>query len=836
MVTTRVATPELILDEPARRLRDGIAADPHAPVRAGILGPGGYGKTALLAELARVYRAAGVPVVESGWESCQPGGEVLLVDDAHQLDDGRLARLRELAADERARVMVAARPWPRPAGLDGLTAALDRASLLRLLPLDRDQVAAYLRAAGSHRADTAAELLHAQTGGVPAFVERAVRALRRVAPGAALAPPDELVTAAVAEFGYELDRLDQDVLTFLIAVDAEMGMHAEPLGELLQGRLDDVVEAARATGLLGRDGGLVPIGRRAIRTLVPVDRQATVRQRLAELQLARGRPVLPLVEPLLGSRLGGERIAAAFAAAGQEALGGNPALATRLFAEANRAGKPITELGARWAEAAALAGDLDTALRTADQVVASGGPARADAARVAAAALAHGGQLARAAELFRWSGTAQARVFCALALLGTGAPRPAAELLGETGSSTADEPPTLLAGAAALMAGGVREALTGTPTEALSSLVRATSLLEPVPATVLLPDTPAALAALVAVQLGELTVAESVLARATGAKLGGAPFAIRHRLLQAWVQMLRGNLAAVGKVLASCGGAGSLSQRDWLFAVALEVGVARRASDLGALRRIWAHAAEAVIRHQVDLFTLLPLGEFVVAAARLGDQDRLAAHLDSANALLGGCGNPPLWTTSLHWSQVHAAIIAERPEIAEEHIDALAACAGYGRYHATIADAARSWRSVLGGKVDPDEVAAVARRLHEAGLCWDAARLAGQAAIRTPDRAAMVALLECARQLRGKGELPGDGAVVEAGGDAPGGQRLSERERQVAKLVLEGLTYRQVGDRLFISAKTVEHHMARMRQRLGCANRGELLARLRELLPDQPMP
>ena len=58
---------------------------------------------------------------------------------------------------------------------------------------------------------------------------------------------------------------------------------------------------------------------------------------------------------------------------------------------------------------------------------------------------------------------------------------------------------------------------------------------------------------------------------------------------------------------------------------------------------------------------------------------------------------------------------------------------------------------------------------------------------------------------------------------------MSQREREVAHLVLAGLTYKEIGDRLFISAKTVEHHIARMRQRLGCGSRSDLLARLRVL-------
>ena len=59
---------------------------------------------------------------------------------------------------------------------------------------------------------------------------------------------------------------------------------------------------------------------------------------------------------------------------------------------------------------------------------------------------------------------------------------------------------------------------------------------------------------------------------------------------------------------------------------------------------------------------------------------------------------------------------------------------------------------------------------------------------------------------------------------------LSEREREVAALVLAGLTYKQVGDRLFISAKTVEHHVARMRQKLGSTSRAELFDQLRQLV------
>jgi len=72
---------------------------------------------------------------------------------------------------------------------------------------------------------------------------------------------------------------------------------------------------------------------------------------------------------------------------------------------------------------------------------------------------------------------------------------------------------------------------------------------------------------------------------------------------------------------------------------------------------------------------------------------------------------------------------------------------------------------------------------------------------------------------------PGDGEAD----DEPAGA-LSDREREVAALVIEGLTYKQIGGQLFISAKTVEHHVARMRQRLGSTSRGELMAHLRMIV------
>jgi len=60
--------------------------------------------------------------------------------------------------------------------------------------------------------------------------------------------------------------------------------------------------------------------------------------------------------------------------------------------------------------------------------------------------------------------------------------------------------------------------------------------------------------------------------------------------------------------------------------------------------------------------------------------------------------------------------------------------------------------------------------------------------------------------------------------------KLSEREREVAELLLLGMPYRDIGTQLFISAKTVEHHVARIRRRLGAESRSEMLSMLRAMV------
>ncbi|MEV0155279.1 LuxR C-terminal-related transcriptional regulator [Micromonospora sp. NPDC050686] len=842
MITSSATESRLTWADAPRALLRAVTDDPAAPLAVAVTGPGGHGKSALLEALARAYRPTGIEVLSTVPDPAAPVAPdaVLLIDDAHLLDEARLRTLRRLVATGWQRVVVAYRPWPRPAALVDLVGALGRERQpLLLTPFDRRRTDAFLAALPeSDRRPDLAGFVTEQTGGVPRDVERLLRGLREQ-DGAAVVPPVP-PRPVVLDFAPDLANLAPDVQRLLLALASDVPLPPDLLAAALgreQQLVDELFSAATAAGLLGADHRLTPVVRRAVVTLTPATDRAAVWRRLTELQLARAGAVLPMVRALSAAGVASDCPAPALVAAAEEALAEEPALAAELFASATAAGHPAT---GRQAVASALAGDLDAALRLADRLLATAPQTeRAEAAVVAAVALAHRGHLGRSIELYRWSAVPASTAFAAVGALATG--QPAASSTAHAADTTAS-PPTLHTTAARLTAQGVRDSIGGPPTAALSTLVRAAALLEPDGRAVLLPDSPAALAALTALHCGELDIAERVLDRAEAGRVGGPLMARRHRLLQAWIMMTRGRTAAAAEQLSAVATAEEpLEARDLLFATTLQVGLARRNSDLGALRLGWEHALEAIVRHPVDLFTLLPLGELAVAGARLGDLVRVEPHLRQARELLGRLGDPPLWATPLHWSALHAAILAEDPAAADAHVAVLLATADDNRYAGAVAAAAASWVDVLRGVVDPVRVEAAARGLHDAGLHWDAARLAGQAAIRTSDRRAMTTLLDCARTLQGWPAGTGSAHRARAGGpeeqvvgavtSAP--HRLSDREHEVAELVVAGLTYREIGDRLFISAKTVEHHVARMRSRLNCANRAELLALLRTVVADR---
>lgn len=65
---------------------------------------------------------------------------------------------------------------------------------------------------------------------------------------------------------------------------------------------------------------------------------------------------------------------------------------------------------------------------------------------------------------------------------------------------------------------------------------------------------------------------------------------------------------------------------------------------------------------------------------------------------------------------------------------------------------------------------------------------------------------------------------VDAGEEANSFEELTEREREVLKLLAEGLTNKQVADELVLSIRTVETHRARILDKLGLKGRAALVS------------
>ena len=531
-----------------------------------------------------------------------------------------------------------------------------------------------------------------------------------------------------------------------------------------------------------------------------------------------------------------DRLAATLARQAAAARG-ESGRAARLYQAAVDAG--AEGLTSRVADALARTGDCAAAATLADGLLSSPDSAeRAAGVRIAASVAAHDGNASQAAELFSWLGPhpdAVVGASAAMVLAATGDLATARAALSLKGAG----PPTMAARTSRGLAEGLLLTMDQPYPVAMAKLGQASADRS---MTEVMPDSPAALVTLTAIHGGDPVRARSVIGRAVRAG-GDVLFEPRHLLLSGWIKMADGQLQSANADVIAVG-TDTLHRRDALWAAALQTAIARRNGDAGALQKHWYAAMEVLAEYAVDLFALLPLGELWVAAARMRQVDQLRHPLDRAFTLLESLGNPAVWSVPLHWAGVHAGILASSPESVAPHGQALGAASGTSTLARALSGAGRTWLRVLADQVDADEVTAAARSLSHVGLTSDATRLAGQAALQTPDGRVSGAMLQLARDLKlgaAADETPSvtDGTEPTAGVPSvphqpPAGSPLSDREREVAELLLLGMPYRDIGGQLFISAKTVEHHVARIRRRLGAGSRSEMLSMLRAMLaPEQ---
>ncbi|RZU53989.1 regulatory LuxR family protein [Krasilnikovia cinnamomea] len=773
-----------------------------------VVGVDGAGRTRRLGELAAATGRPVVPVVFTTVEDldallarARADGALVVVDDAHRLPP---EPLRALAAAARAGLpmAMARRPTiggPELADLDEALAATGPVE--HLGPLAAEAMSTLVSTVlGRAAPPEQVAAVHAASAGLPAVAVLVA------------ADPDGTPPALVARLQRRLAGPDRDTaeLALILALGLDLGDDTVCAAARL-----DPARAAAATRSLRDQGLLTPDAERmipAVARAVLADLSPPERRRLhdtvAGALLATDADPVRAAEQLRAARARTATAADVFRRAADLLRFTAPERALSWYDEALNSGADPAVLAAGRAEAAVLLGlpvDLDAA---------TGGPS--DAARlamVAGAAAAFDGRPARAAE----------------ALLGTGPPGPVLAVPALMATGQPGQARTAATGPAPLPLRRLAEAAlaVGDPASALPPLIEAAEAYEQVPPAVLLPDLPHALGALVAVTAGDTATAEHLLERALSARAGGPAAQDRHRTLLAWARMRAGRYDTALAELDRLAGT-PLPGRERLTFACLTAGIARRRGDIAQLRAAWALAEPVLARRAVDLFHLEMVEELLVAAARLRHHRRITPILDDLDALVDRLGRPAAWAVSLGWIRLQIAIVGEDQPAATAAADHLESLEPAGARQRAQCRAAVRWAAALTGDVPPDDVLADAADLVAAELPWEASRLLGQAAIRTDDPSAARRLLERARELS-RPEAAADESPADGGRGS-----LSDREVEVAQLVLAGRTHREIGAQLYLSPKTVEHHVARIRAKLGAGNRAEMIAALRSLLPAEP--
>ncbi|KAA0235083.1 MAG: hypothetical protein JJLCMIEE_01494 [Acidimicrobiales bacterium] len=842
------------------------------PTRLGIVGPGGSGKTEALDDIAELFEddgrgvskarghrleldvpyaafrqllelphkpsaAAGLDLAEQILAKLSRG-DVLIIDDGQWLDPHSrrvVVAVAERAAEQGLNVVVAHRPDSSPeiAVLDEVL-GLDR-PLVVLEPLTEEEVGGRMASIlGAAVDETLVAAVAARTGGNLLLTDRLVEgwtAQGVIEDGRMKSTPDGPPHEVVETVRSRLNQLDDQSRAVLIAGCLAPGLDDDLITGLTTcGRdgLPGAVHALFAAGLTDEEGTIADIVIDAVESAVGAAERRAFHARLAEMMTTRGLPPDEIAEHLIAARAGGTAVARALVDAGDRKLVDDPVVAQAWYQRAVEVGATPADVAARRAEASARVGDTSDALIRADRVLADRNlPDQGRAKAVAAAALARRGLLGRAADLYcsitddDRIPVAHYRLLAVPNLLAVGRGEEARRLEAMA-SEELDGPASLQVEAAALVARGALESISGSATTALEYFVEAAEMVEGGADVFILPDSPHALGALVACTAAEFPVAEHLLERARENEVGGPGLVQRHRLLRGWTGVRTSRWAVAQGTLEEIDRA-RLSAQEELFATAIEAGLARRAGDLTSLAAAWHRAESVLLRLPASLFLSDVVGELAVGAARLGEWERIVGKARELGDIVRALGEPPLWTLPLRWTGLQAAIAIDDADAVKRRAAEIQAVPPTGGRMSALGPAARAWVTVYDGAFDPYAVQVAAKGLHDVGLSWEASRLVGQAAIRSSDSAVTRALLEKARDLKT--------ALPSATSSSATVSSLSEREQEVARFVVDGLTYKEIGAQLFISPKTVEHHVAKIRQKVGAGTRAEMLAALRDFLP-----
>lgn len=335
---------------------------------------------------------------------------------------------------------------------------------------------------------------------------------------------------------------------------------------------------------------------------------------------------------------------------------------------------------------------------------------------------------------------------------------------------------------------------------------------------------PASISALIALASGDARTARTWALAAVDANASGDGEQRCHRLIAA-LAGIAVNEFSEALDLVRQGAGQEWPRRDRFLLAAIDAAIARRSGDTTRLRNAWQQCEPLLVGQPVSWLLYDPLLEVLCAGTRLGDARRVSPVVDRLLAQLGALPHDGPGTTAALWLGLHLAISSDDWPSVDDHGQRFAGLTPTDARSTARVAAGRAWQQIANvrsgrGSIDLAAVDLAVDRLVAVDDAWEASRLLGQAALDHDDVTTARTLLERARHLITDPVETAD-ALLAAG--------LSEREAEVARLVAEGRTYKDIGAQLFISAKTVEHHVARIRQRLGAGSRAEMLSTIREM-------
>lgn len=682
--------------------------------------------------------------------------------------------------------------------------------LVTVHPWERDELRITLARAGVDRG--LADRLYAHTGGHLVFL-RAWDAAGR---------PEDLSAPETWQSPVDraLDALSPEARALAEELSCGYGVLAEPPAPTLAQAAGDpstLLAELDEVALLDVGGELLPVARGTVdRRLPPYRRQWLRRRFLADLT----DPIRHQDLLIRWARSGqsDQHLSRHLTTCADRIRFSDPALAVELYEIASTHSPDEPETQAGLAESALVLGDHARALRAAEPALAAPGPTRFRGLRVIQEVWSGKGMPARAATLnSRYAEHASllqaATSFLTHARIGDLAAAEQAWAARPEGvATTVDEIAVV-----ALIDTVHTSVSTGEADH--TDLDRLAELGRDISAACRNMTGWVSVTASLAIAAGHAEAARSLLRHLSGQ----ADFTGEHHLLLAWTELQAGHLTEAVDHLALARTL-PLTPRDELLGCGLDLALAQRRHDRATLAGTWPGALAAAVRCEPDLFGITVYPDLIVAAARLREGPALDQVWTGAQTLLTRLGHPPVWSNLLDWARIQAAILTSDKDQLREPAQRLARAANRSPQAAVLASAGRVWIDVLAKSFDPHAAIAAARSLATVGLPGDGARLSSHAAARCDDPAVRRDLLDTARLLN-------PGSTGNSGVNAPPTSlRLSDREIQVAELVVRHRSYREIGEALFLSPRTVENHVARIRRRSGAGSRRELIDQLRQTL------